>query len=102
VYGAAGLTATAGVAGWIEFLLLRGALLKRIGRFVVGARTLAVAWGSALLAGAAAFGLHRLLPANHPVMTGTVVLSVFGVLYLLGTVVGGLDEARALLRRIRR
>lgn len=102
VYGAAGLTATAGLAGWLEFLLLRRALMQRIGRFTVGGRTLGVAWAAALSAGAAAFGAHRLLPPGHPVLLGALVLGLFGAIYIVVTALFGADEARALIRRLRR
>jgi putative peptidoglycan lipid II flippase len=102
VYGTAGLTATAGIAGWIEFLLLRRALAKKIGAFSIGGRAIGVAWAAALVAGGAAFAVHRVFPLRHPVVGGVIVLGVYGVLYFAGTMLGGLDEARALLRRIRR
>jgi putative peptidoglycan lipid II flippase len=102
VVGATGLTASAGLAGWIEFLLLRSALMKKIGRFEVGWRPLAVDWTAALVAGAAAFGLHRLLPARHPVVYGTLTLFVYGTLYFAGASLGGSDEASGILRRLPR
>jgi putative peptidoglycan lipid II flippase len=100
VVGAAGLTASAGLAGWIEFLLLRSSLMKKIGRFAVGWRPLAVAWASATVAGAAAYGLHRVLPPQHPLVYGGLILFVYGMLYLAGTTIGGADEARGIVRRL--
>src|SRR5262249_48913978 len=82
-YGAAALTATAGVAGWVEFLLLRRALIGRIGRFTLGGSTIARCWAAALIAGAVALALHRLVPIRRPVVSGAVVLGLFGVVYLV-------------------
>ena len=101
-YGAAGLTASAGVAGWIEFVLLRRGLQRRIGRVPLGARTQLYAWISALISGAAGFGLHHVLPIRQPVVAGTIVLGVYGVLYFAIATALGLGQAKALLRRLRR
>ena len=57
-WGAAGLTASAGIAGWCEFALLRHALNRRIGRTEVGIGRLLRLWtaafAAALVAGASA------------------------------------------------
>ena len=53
-WGAAGLTASAGVAGWIEFALLRASLNRRIGRDGACRRRIWRVCGSPALAGAAA------------------------------------------------
>ncbi|MGH7618294.1 MAG: murein biosynthesis integral membrane protein MurJ, partial [Gemmatimonadaceae bacterium] len=52
-WGAAGLTASAGVAGWVEFALLRSRLNRRIGETGVEARFVALLWGCAAAAAAA-------------------------------------------------
>src|SRR5204863_7857458 len=49
-WGVAGLTASAGIAGWVEFVLLRSRLGKRIGRAPMSLEFLAKVWSSALLA----------------------------------------------------
>ena len=48
-WGLAGLPASAGVAGWIEFLLLRQALRKRVGSFSVPGMLLFRLWSIGLL-----------------------------------------------------
>jgi putative peptidoglycan lipid II flippase len=100
-YGAAALTATAGVAGWVEFLLLRHGLTARIGHFRLGGRITALCWIAAVIAGGAAFGLHRVLPVRRPLVSGVVVLGVFGVLYLAFALLLRIPEARALTSRFR-
>ena len=50
--GAAGLTASAGLAGWVEFYLLRREMDKRIGRTRLVPARMVRLWGAAL-AGAA-------------------------------------------------
>jgi putative peptidoglycan lipid II flippase len=58
-YGAAALTATAGLAGWIEFALLKRALDRRVGHVKLAGRVLVRAWGAALGAAVAALPLAR-------------------------------------------
>src|SRR6185503_19287018 len=53
-YGAAGLTASAGVAAWVEFALLRGGIGKRIGLCHLPKGLLPRLWSAAALATAAA------------------------------------------------
>jgi putative peptidoglycan lipid II flippase len=90
LWGAAGLTASAGIAGWVEFLLLRRGLARRIGATGVGAERLAKLWGAAL-AGAAIGWLVRmqewpsLYAALHgwaPAVRAALVLGPFGLTYL--------------------
>ena len=83
-WGTAGLTATAGNAAWIEFLLLQRAMNARIGRTGLRGRELALLWGLALTAAAAGWGTGLLLPATRPLVRGTLVLAAFGATYLAG------------------
>src|SRR5207342_1015905 len=77
-WGAAGLTASAGIAGWIEFLLLRRALNRRIGKTGLAAGLVARLWGAALLAAGIGWGVRRAMPTAHPIVTALVVLTVYG------------------------
>jgi putative peptidoglycan lipid II flippase len=110
VFGAVGLTSSAGIAGWIEYLLLRTTMEKRIGRVRIEAVFYLKLWGPALIAGLASIlGIHFALAAFHritavrsslqPVIDGISALGVFGVIYLSGTLLLGTDEARRLFRR---
>ena len=69
-WGMAGLTASAGVAGWVEFTLLRRGLRSRVGSTGVPANLLATLWASAAVAGAAAYGTGRWLGIGHPIWPG--------------------------------
>jgi putative peptidoglycan lipid II flippase len=81
-WGAAGLTSSAGMAGWCEFALLRRSLAHRIGPTGVGAKRLATLWGAAA-AGAAIGWLVRIeTTALHPIVRAVLVLGPFGVVYL--------------------
>lgn len=101
-WGAAGLTASAGLAGWIEFLLLRRALYRRIGRTGLPVSLSARLWGSAALAAAAGLALRQVLPVHHPVVLAIFLLGTYGVVYLALTAGLGVAEAGGLLRRLKR
>ena len=100
--GAAGLTASAGIAGWVEFLLLRRSISARIGRTGIAASRLLRLWIAALVSGAAGFGVMRLLSPRHQMVRGASALAAFCVVYGITTLVLGVPEARALVARARR
>jgi putative peptidoglycan lipid II flippase len=81
-WGAAGLTASAGVAGWIELLLLRRSLRARVGEVSPTAAYLRRVWIAAGLAGALSRAARWALPALPPLVVGALVLPLFGVLFL--------------------
>ena len=101
-WGAAGLTASAGIAGWVEFMLLRSRLNRRIGRTGVSGRFVGALWLSAGVAAAVAFAIHRWLPPLHRFVLAALVLGAFGLVYAALTIVLGIPEARVLLARVRR
>jgi putative peptidoglycan lipid II flippase len=102
-WGAAGLTASAGIAGWIEFLLLRRALNRRIGPTGLPAAVALRLWGGAGLGAGAAWALRAALPAGiHPIAGAVGLLGVFGVVYLGVTAAMGIPEARRLGGGLRR
>ncbi len=97
--GAMGLTLSAGVAGWAEFLLLRRALQARIGSTALPPRYPLKLWGSALAASLGAVAIGRFLPLRLPVAALTEVLAVFGIIYGCLALAFGIPEARRLLPR---
>jgi putative peptidoglycan lipid II flippase len=101
-WGTAGLTASAGVAGWIEFALLRRALRHRLGDVTMPAALVGRAWLVAALAALAAIGLRWVIPVNQAVLRGIAILGVYGGLYLLGAQWAGLLGAADLIRRVLR
>lgn len=98
-WGAAGLTASAGVAGWVEFLLLRRGLRQRVGTTGLPTGLLPRLWVAAAAGAGLGWVALRYLPAWHPVPMAVVVLGGYGVTYLLVTRLLGVQEARDLLRR---
>jgi putative peptidoglycan lipid II flippase len=100
-WGAAGLTASAGIAGWVEFALLRRALNRRIGETGLPLSLAARLWGAAALGAAAAWALRGALPGTHPILSAIVLLTVYGAVYFFITDRLGVPEAAAVLRRLR-
>jgi putative peptidoglycan lipid II flippase len=82
IWGTAGLTASAGVSGWIEFLLLRASLTRHVGATGLPASLMARLWTAASLAGAAGFLVKRALPWSNPLARGAIVLPAFAVVYV--------------------
>ena len=80
-WGAVGLTASAGVAGWIEFHLLRRKLNKRIGATGVPAVMMVKLWAAAGVSALAACVVERYVPVHGPIVTAMFVLSAYGVAY---------------------
>jgi putative peptidoglycan lipid II flippase len=101
-WGVAGLTASAGVAAWLEFALLRRSIARRIGTVEVGVRYLVTLWSCAFLAALPAFGIKVAVGAAHPVVLGVVALSIYGCAYLGLAAAFGIGEVRAVRDRIAR
>ena len=101
-WGTAGLTASAGVSGWIEFLLLRRTLNTRIGRTGLPQSLVARLWGSAVAGAAVAWGIKIALPIREPIALALATLIPYGLVYLGMTIVLHVPEARTALARVRR
>lgn len=93
-WGVAFLTASSGLAAWVEFALLRGALTARIGRSGVPLRRVAILWGCALLAGVAATLVEQLMEGHHPLFIALLVVPAFGAVYLGSTAMLKVDDGR--------
>ncbi|MFZ5468302.1 MAG: murein biosynthesis integral membrane protein MurJ [Myxococcota bacterium] len=100
--GAAGITVASGVAGWVEYGLLRRALARRIGAVKLPSGRLVKLWLAAMSAAAIGVGVKVSLthvfgvdaavasqwgssflppPRLHPVLSAFLVLGAFGVTY---------------------
>ncbi|MEP6741113.1 MAG: murein biosynthesis integral membrane protein MurJ [bacterium] len=99
-WGVAGLTASAGVAGWIEFALLRRTLNRRIGKTGLATSYVVKLWLAAFVAAGLGWGLKLLVGHLHPVPLAAVVLGGYGVCYFAITSALGITEARAVVGRL--
>ncbi len=102
-WGAAGLTASAGVAGWVEFMLLRRGLCKRLGEFALPVSELAKLWSAAGASAVASTGIRLASPglAPRPVLLALVLLPVGAIVYLSLTSWWNVPEAAVLTERSR-
>ncbi len=82
-WGVAGLTASAGLSGWVEFFLLRRSLGRRIGSDRVGVKYLAKLWGAAVLAAGIGWAIKAINAGLHPKVMAGAVLIPYGTLYLV-------------------
>jgi putative peptidoglycan lipid II flippase len=101
-WGVAGLTASAGLAAWIEFYLLRRSVSRRIGATQLDSRYVATLWFSAALMAAPPFGVKVLLGVDRPVLLGVVALSLYVAGYLGVAAAFGVPEVASARRRIAR
>jgi putative peptidoglycan lipid II flippase len=101
-WGAAGLTASAGLAGWVEFALLRRTLGARIGAARVSASYLGRLWASAIVGAVAGFAVKLAVGTSRPLVVGVLALSLYGLVYLAMTVAFRVPEARRLPQRLLR
>ena len=111
--GAAGLTASAGIAGWVEFFLLRRELDNRIGRTRLVPDRMARLWAAAI-GGAAIPWIYKLaMDRSSPVFSthegviqskllALVLLVIYGVTYVALTAAFKIPEARTVVERARR
>jgi putative peptidoglycan lipid II flippase len=108
-WGTAALTVTAGIAGWVEYWLLRRALEERVGSVRTPPAYLLTLWSVAIAAAALAASVKYLVVPRLPgtgfwysVAESALVLGTFGVVYLSTTIALNVPEADALRRRLLR
>ena len=101
-WGVAGLTASAGIAGWVEFLLLRWKLRQRIGSIQPARAFLAKLWLSAALSAVAAWGIKLAIGRSGPITEALAVLAPYGAVYFLITSLWQIPEAQRVLKRFSR
>ena len=118
---AVGITATTGLAAWVEYGLLRRALSARIGRVRLALRPAARLWSAALVAAGLGIGVKMLLVAHFgasrrvlasfggqwlpaprvsPLFAAPLVLGTFGAAYFALTLLLGAPEARAVAAKL--
>ena len=100
--GAAGLTVASGIAGWVEFVLLRNSLNKRIGRTGLTFSYSGRLWLGALIGAGVGWALKLLVGAWHPIPLAIVVLGGYGTTYFGVEYLFGVTQAQTVIRRILR
>jgi putative peptidoglycan lipid II flippase len=101
MWGAAGLTASAGIAGWFEMLMLRRTLNSKIGHTGLPADFLVKMWAASLAGAAAAWAVKLNVPAMNPRLTAIAVVGPFGLVFFAVTLLLRIPEASTALSRLR-
>jgi putative peptidoglycan lipid II flippase len=101
IRGTAGLTASAGVAGWIEYLLLRRTLNARLGNTGLPVSLTIRLWAAAAAGAAVAWAIKIIMPPSPPILTAAMVLTPYGLTYLVMTLVLKVPEAREAAAKFR-
>ncbi|MGE0547842.1 MAG: murein biosynthesis integral membrane protein MurJ [Kofleriaceae bacterium] len=104
VWGAFGLTATAGLAAWIELILLRRWLSARIGPIATPVKLALGSTAAALIAGGAGFAIGRLGSSLGVAawQSAVVAIGTFGAAYFGVMALARVPEASAIVRRVLR
>ena len=100
--GVAGITVASGIAGWVEFLLLRRSLNHRIGRTGLPFSYAAKLWIGALLGAGLGWAVKLAVATWHPIPLAILVLGVYGTCYFAVGYLFGLPPARAIIGRFLR
>ncbi len=98
-WGAAGLTASAGIAGWVEFTLLRRTLNQRIGATGLAPSLAARLWMAAVSAAAAGWAVKLALGRRNAIIAALVILGVYGVAYFGAVALLQVEEGLEAVRR---
>lgn len=111
--GAAGLTASAGLAGWVEFLLLRREMDRRIGRTRLIPARMARLWGAAIGAAVLPWIYKVAVDRSSPLLsahenavrtklTALLLLALYGLTYVAITAAFKIPEAANVIDRGKR
>jgi len=101
-WGVAGLTAFSGVAGWIEFALLRRTLNRRIGRTGLTAGYVLRLWLAAVVGALVAWAIKLAIGSHHPIIVAVLVLLPYGLTYFAITAALSVPEVDPIVRRVLR
>ena len=101
-WGAAGLTASAGVAGWIEYMMLSRSLAQRIGPGGPGIGLVLRLWTAAILGCAAGLAGRQLFHGFGPLGLAVGVLLPAGAVYFLIAAALRVPTALNLVQRLQR
>jgi putative peptidoglycan lipid II flippase len=99
--GSVGLAAGSGLAAWIEWVLIRRALRKKLGDVGPGAGPVAKMFIAALLAAAVAWGVRWMLPEIHPILLAIFVFGPFGAVYFGTAAALRVEEIAGVATRVR-
>ena len=98
-FGTAGLTASAGLSGWVEFYLLRKALNKQIGNTGLKISYQVSLWTSAIIASMVGLGVKHFTHLR-PIFSAIIIFSFFGTTYFLVTYFLKVEESKRSIDKV--
>ncbi len=102
-WGTSGLTIAGGLAGWLEFMLLRRKLNRRIGETGLRVKLQSKLWFCAITSALLALGVKWVLGEDGLVlMRATLVLIIYGALYFFLGVTCKVEQSREMIEKLRR
>lgn len=100
-WGTVGLTASAGLSGWIEFYLLRSALNKRIGDTGLKIPYQLLLWGAGVTSSFIGLLIRHFIHQG-PIVSAIFIFSFYGVSYFLLTYFFKIEESKNIIDKILR
>jgi putative peptidoglycan lipid II flippase len=98
-YGTAGLTASAGLAGWVEFYFLRRSLNNIIGKTGLEIKYQALLWTAAILSALISYFLKKLFPFGH-ILQAIIIIGIYGSAYFTITYIFKIEESKTTIDKI--
>ena len=98
-FGTAGLTASAGLSGWVEFFLLRRALNKQIGDTSLKISYQVSIWICAIIASLIGLVVKHYIHMR-PVLEAFIIFSFFGITYFIVAYLFKIEEAKKTIDKI--
>jgi putative peptidoglycan lipid II flippase len=103
-WGTAFMTLSSGIAGWCEYVLLRRALNRIIGSSGPGIKSVVKLYCAASAGALCGWGAKFLIgyfPPLHPIISGVIILGLYGIVYFLTGSILGIKQAKGMMRRVR-
>ncbi|MGI8495845.1 MAG: murein biosynthesis integral membrane protein MurJ [Pyrinomonadaceae bacterium] len=102
-WGTVGLTLTAGIAGWVEFLLLRRSLNRKIGKTGLPFDFVVKLWTAAIISAGIGWAIKLFIGNSlHPILIALLVATPYGITYFLMASLFKVKEARAVINQFLR
>ncbi|MBK9321682.1 MAG: murein biosynthesis integral membrane protein MurJ [Bdellovibrionaceae bacterium] len=102
-WGTMNLAVAGGIAGWIEFIMLRRAFNIRVGATGLYMKSHSMLWFCALTSAAVALGVKSLLKEDGLVIVRSgVVLVIYGALYFFLGAACKIEQSQAMIKKLRR
>lgn len=98
-WGTAGLTASAGLSGWVEFYLLRSSLNKRIGKTGLKITYQITLWTCAIIASVVGLLVEHLIDLG-PIFSAIIIFSTFGLIYFIASSFFKIEESKRVMNKI--